>query len=85
MGAAELERARHTERADLLLHSGAQQLHVERQAEHELERHHSRSPVVAFLSVAERDRPRVLHILHIRSERHHPLRRRVHRPYSLMP
>ena len=50
MCAAELERARHTELADLLLHSGAQQLYVERHAEQELERHHS-----------ERYRPHVLH------------------------
>ena len=55
VAAAELERARHTERADLLLHSGAQQLHVEHHAEHELERHHS-----------ERDRPRALRTLHNR-------------------
>ena len=69
VAAAELERAHHTERADLLLQIGAQQLHVERHAEHELERRHS-----------ERDRPRVLHTLHNRRERHYRLRRRVLRP-----
>ena len=68
VGATELERSCHTERSDQLLHSGAQQHIVERHAEHELERHHS-----------ERDRPRALHILLVFSERHHRLRREVHR------
>ena len=68
VGATDLVRSCHTERVDQLLHSGAQQHLVERHAEHELERHHS-----------ERDRPRALHTLQIRRQRHHRLRRRVHR------
>ena len=68
VAAAELERSFHTERGDLLLHSGAQQLHVELHAEHELEHHHS-----------ERNEPHALHILHNCCECHHRLWRRVHR------
>ena len=68
VGATELVRSCHIERADHLLHSGAQQRLVERRSDHELERHHS-----------ERDRPRALHILLVCIERHHRLRRRVHR------
>ena len=66
VAAAELECARDTERGYLVLHTGAQQLSVERHAEHELERH-----------VVERDRPRALHALHVCRERQHRLRRRV--------
>ena len=66
VGATELVRSLHTERADQLLHSGAQQHLVERHAEHE--RHHS-----------ERDRPRALHTIPNRRQRHYRLRLRVHR------